>query len=158
MALSTDSELQVVDPLAPTVDPSAAGRLQLSDDRVFAVTFVRRHHGAVFCHTTVFLPPSTGARLEGADELSKPGAVNRVTVIGMLDDALPGRIQEADQSISVAPASSDVAAALGTSPSTALLRIDRTYFDTDALPVELAISHFLPERYSYRVRLRRALS
>lgn len=158
MALSTDSELQVVDPLAPTVDPSAAGRLQLSDDRVFAVTFVRRHHGAVFCHTTVFLPPSAGARLEGADELSKPGAVNRVTVIGMLDDALPGRIQEADQSISVAPASSDVADALGTSPSTALLRIDRTYFDTDALPVELAISHFLPERYSYRVRLRRALS
>jgi GntR family transcriptional regulator len=36
-----------------------------------------------------------------------------------------------------------------------LLRIDRLYFDAEDAPVELAISYFDPEHYSYRVRLRR---
>jgi DNA-binding GntR family transcriptional regulator len=33
-------------------------------------------------------------------------------------------------------------------PETPLLRIDRMYFDTEGEPVELAISHFHPDRYS----------
>jgi GntR family transcriptional regulator len=36
-----------------------------------------------------------------------------------------------------------------------LLRVDRIYLTTDGQPVELAVSHFLPEQYSYRVKLRR---
>ncbi len=34
-------------------------------------------------------------------------------------------------------------------------RIDRLYFDAEDTPVELAVSYFDSERYSYRVKLRR---
>jgi DNA-binding GntR family transcriptional regulator len=36
-----------------------------------------------------------------------------------------------------------------------MLRIDRLYFDDEDDPVELAVSYFDPEHYSYRVKLRR---
>jgi DNA-binding GntR family transcriptional regulator len=36
-----------------------------------------------------------------------------------------------------------------------VLRIDRLYLGAGGDPVELAVSYFHPEHYSYRVRLRR---
>jgi GntR family transcriptional regulator len=36
-----------------------------------------------------------------------------------------------------------------------LLRMDRLYFDQEGRNVELAVSHFNPARYSYRLELRR---
>ena len=44
---------------------------------------------------------------------------------------------------------------LGCETGEPLLRIDRLYFDAEDTPVELAVSYFDPERYSYRVKLRR---
>jgi DNA-binding GntR family transcriptional regulator len=38
------------------------------------------------------------------------------------------------------------------------LHVRRAYFDTDNNPVELAISHYNPRRYSYHLELRRKLS
>lgn len=38
-----------------------------------------------------------------------------------------------------------------------MLRIDRTYLDGRARSLEVAVSWFHPDRYSYRVRLRRHL-
>ena len=52
-----------------------------------------------------------------------------------------------------APASA--AAHLGCDPGQPLLRIDRLYFDAEDAPVELAVSYFDPEHYSYRVKIRR---
>jgi DNA-binding GntR family transcriptional regulator len=37
-----------------------------------------------------------------------------------------------------------------------MLRVDRLYSDTTGTPVELSVSHFLPEQYTYRVTLRRS--
>jgi DNA-binding GntR family transcriptional regulator len=37
-----------------------------------------------------------------------------------------------------------------------MLRVDRLYSDASGTPVELAVSHFLPEQYTYRVTLRRS--
>ena len=155
MALSSDSVMQVVEPLAPAVDPMAAGRLRLPDDRVAATTFLRLHQGEPFSHTAVFLPPDVRRRLGPAPELEASGTVSRVTVIGLLDRALERPIQDAEQSITVAAAPLGVAEALDVADGTPLLRIDRMYFDVEGEPVELAISHFHPDRYSYRVRLRR---
>lgn len=155
MALSADSEMRVVEPLAPAVDPMAAGRLRLPDDRVAAMTFLRVHQGEAFSHTAAYLPPPVRVRLGDAAELATPGTVSWMTVIGMLDRALDRPIQDAEQSITVATAPADVAESLGVPAGTPVLRIDRMYFDTAGDPVELAISHFHPDRYSYRVRLRR---
>jgi DNA-binding GntR family transcriptional regulator len=88
-------------------------------------------------------------------ELASAGTVSPVTLIGLLDRVLASPIQDAEQSITVGTARGEAAEGLGLEPGTPLLRIDRMYFDADGEPVELAISHFHPDRYSYRVRLRR---
>lgn len=155
MALSADSELQVLVPLTSGVDPTAAGRLRLSDDRVTTVTFLRVHHGESFSHTVAYLPPRVASRLGDIAELSASGATSRMTLISVIDRVMDLPIQDAEQSITVAMAPPEVTHALRLPTGTPLLRIDRMYYDTNGDPVELAISHFHPGRYSYRVRLRR---
>jgi GntR family transcriptional regulator len=156
MALSADSQLHVLHPLTAAVDPTAAGRLRLPDDRVAKTTFLRLHHGEPFSHTSGYLPPRVRAQLGEIQELANPGTISRVTLIGLLDRVLEAPIQDCEQSITVATAPTEVAQSLGLPAETPLLRIDRMYFDTAGEPVELAISHFHPDRYSYRVRLRRS--
>ena len=78
-----------------------------------------------------------------------------MTLIGLLDDVLDSPIQDVEQSITVVAAPAEVAQSLDLPTSTSLLRIDRMYFDTNGAPVELAISYYHPDRYSYRIRLRR---
>lgn len=155
MALSVDSEMQVLATLGAAVDPAAASRLRLSDDHVAKTTFLRLHHHEPFSHTSVYLPPMVRAQLGEVKELTTSGTVSQVTVIGLLDQVLDAPILDAEQSITVATAAADVAAGLGLPLDTPLLRADRMYFDTNGNPVELAVSHFHPDRYSYRVRLRR---
>jgi len=60
MALSLDTECEVVSPLQRKVDVEAASRLRLGSDEVFHVTLVRRHAGVPFCYTSVWLPPRVG--------------------------------------------------------------------------------------------------
>ncbi len=155
MGLSADTRLEVLDPLKPAVDQTAAGRLRLADDRVVKTTFLRLHHGDAFSHTVVFLPPRVRAMLGPVHELASPGNVTTVTLIGLLERVLDPPIQEAEQSITVVAAPTGAAHSLGLPRATPVLRIDRMYFDTTGEPVELAVSHFHPDRYSYRVRLRR---
>ncbi|MQA63718.1 MAG: GntR family transcriptional regulator [Actinophytocola sp.] len=157
MALSLDTELDVVRPLRRGVDVAAAGRLRLDSDVVWTVVFRRLYDELPFCLTTVHLPPDVGRLLDGLPQVSEPGMRSRVTVIGLLDTRLDSPIADAEQSITVSPASPLAVEQLGCAPQQPLLRIERTYADTDAKPVELALSEFLPEHYSYRVRLRRSL-
>ena len=156
MGLSLDTRLEVLRPLRRQVDIDAASRLRLDSDVVHTLVFRRTHDGAPFCHTAVYLHPAAGAALDGIPELTKPGATSDTTIIGLLDARLAAPIAEAEQSITAAPADLPLADALGCQPGTPLLRIDRIYLSTDGQPVELAVSHFLPEQYSYRVRLRRS--
>jgi DNA-binding GntR family transcriptional regulator len=155
MGLSLDTRLEVLRPLHRQVSVEAASRLRLDSDAVHSVVFRRTHNGEPFCHTAVYLHPAAGAALAGVPELAQAGATSDVTIIGLLDTRLPAPIAEADQSITAAAAGPAVAGALGCRPGEPLLRVDRIYLTTDGQPVELAISHFLPEQYSYRVKLRR---
>jgi len=155
MGLSADSEMHVLQPLSATVDPAAASRLRLPDDRVATTTFLRTHQGDTFSHTAAHLPPWVRAQLGEAPELTSPDAVSQATVIGLLDRVLEWPIGDAEQSITVATVPAEVARVLGLPAGTPVLRIDRIYYDTRGEPVELAISHFHPDRYSYRVHLRR---
>ncbi|MGW2571021.1 GntR family transcriptional regulator [Streptomyces sp. NPDC001537] len=155
MGLSIDTRMDVVTPLHRRVDVDAAGRLGLNTDRVHKLAFLRLHDDVAFCHTSVWLPPTVGQLLQSVEELTLPGTPSTFTVIGLLDQRLPEPIAEAEQSITVAEASPEIAGHLGCEPGRALLRIDRVYQTAAGQLVELAISHFLPEHYSYRVRLRR---
>lgn len=155
MALSLDTECEVVSPLRRKVDVATASRLRLPSDEISHVTLVRRHAGVPFCYTSVYLPPRIGQLLTGFGELAEPGHRSRVTVIGLIDTRLDGKVATAEQSVSAAGAPAFAATHLGCEPGEPLLRIDRLYFDADDAPVELAISYFDPEHYSYRVKLRR---
>jgi GntR family transcriptional regulator len=157
MGLALDTDLELLGPLTRHVDVSAAGRLRLTSDVVSTVSFRRLHEGQPFCVTDVFLPPLLAARLADVAELTVPGSLSRVTVIGLLDALLEHPITDAEQSITATVADDDVAAALGCAPGSPLLRIDRTYLDGTGAPVELAVSYFLPEHYSYRLNLRRSV-
>ena len=154
MALSLDTECQVVSPLQRKVDVETASRLRLPADEIFAVALVRLHADIPFCYTSVSLPPRIGQLLTDVDELSSPRR-SRVTVIGLIDARMNGSITAAEQSISAAGAPPVAARYLGREPGEPLLRIDRLYFDDSDNPVELAVSYFDPEHYSYRVKLRR---
>lgn len=155
MSLSIDTSMELVTPLHPQVNLDAAGRLHLESDRVHQLGFLRIHEDVPLCLTTVYLPPTVGKLIESVPELTHPGARGTATIIGLLDNRLPEPIAEAEQSITVGMATPDIAKALGCALDRPLLRIDRVYYATSGAPVELAISHFLPEHYSYRVRLRR---
>ncbi|WP_185296160.1 GntR family transcriptional regulator [Mycolicibacterium litorale] len=159
MSLSQDTSMEVLDGLARHVDVAAASRLRLDDDVVHTVVFRRLHgppgRGVPFVSTTVHLPPPIAHHVDGETAL-RTGAVSTHTVIGLLEPHLTEPIAEAAQSITVAPADEAVAAGVGCSPGHAMLRVDRLYSDSTGRPVELAVSHFLPEQYTYRVTLRRS--
>ena len=155
MALSLDTECQVVSPLQRKVDVETASRLRLRSDEIFTVALVRLHADIPFCYTSVYLPPRIGQQLADVGELSSPGRRSRVTVIGLIDARRGGSITAAEQSISAAGAPAIAARHLGREAGEPMLRIDRLYFDEEDDPVELAVSYFDPEHYSYRVKLRR---
>ncbi|MBI3692147.1 MAG: GntR family transcriptional regulator [Mycolicibacterium aromaticivorans] len=167
MSLSEDTSMEVLQGLSRRVDVAAASRLRLEHDVVYTVVFRRLHDrraaaerpgeidGVPFVVTTVHLPESVARLVFDSPELAA-GAVGTNTVIGVLEPHLDHPIAEAAQSITVAPADDLVAAAVGCEPGHPMLRVDRLYSDTTGTPVELSVSHFLPEQYTYRVTLRRS--
>lgn len=155
MSLSDDTTMEVLAGLRRRVDLDAASRLRLDDDIVHTVVFRRLHHGVPFVMTTVHLVPSAAAAVLPSPELAD-GAVGTQTVIGVLEPHLAEPIAEAAQSITVAPADAVVADAVVCEPGHPMLRVDRLYSDVGGRPVELSVSHFLPEQYTYRVTLRRS--
>ena len=155
MSLSDDTTMEVLVGLRRRVDVDAASRLRLEDDVVYTVVFRRLHDGVPFVLTTVHLAPSVVPPLL-ADSALADGAVGIHTVIGLLEPHLADPIAEAAQSITVAPADRLTADAVGCDTGHPMLRVDRLYSDVSGRPVELSVSHFLPEQYTYRVTLRRS--
>ncbi len=155
LSLALDTALDVVRPLRRRVDIEAAGRLHLDTDAVHEITFRRLHGGIPFCLTTVWLPPSIGHPLTSVPALATTGSGSSFTIIGLIEERLRITVAEADQSITAVPATVEVAGHLGCHPGDPLLRVDRLYCTDDSAPVEVSTSHFLPEHYTYRVRLRR---
>ncbi|WP_024793620.1 GntR family transcriptional regulator [Tomitella biformata] len=154
MNLSTDTTMEVVSALRRRVDVEAASRLRLETDLVDSVVFRRLHDGVPFVLTTVWLPEHIARHVRDAPELAD-GAASAHTIIGLLEPHLESPITEAAQSITVAAASAEVAAATGCEPGHPMLRVDRLYSDAQGRAAELAVSYFLPEHYTYRVTLRR---
>jgi DNA-binding GntR family transcriptional regulator len=155
MSLSDDTTMEVTSGLRRQVDVEAASRLRLDDDVVFAVSFRRLNSRVPFGVTRVSLPEAVARPvLDAAETLT--GAVSTTTIIGLIEPHLAEPIAEAAQSITVGAADPEVAEAVGCATGHPMLRVDRLYSDSSGAPVELAVSHFLPEQYTYRVTLRRS--
>lgn len=154
LALSADTLMQIAVPLRRGAHIDAASRLRLDTDLLYSVVLRRVHGSTPFVLTTIYLPDEIAAHVLGAPEL-QASASSGNTVIGLLEPHLDSPITEAAQSITVAPASDQVASELDCAVGHPLLRVDRLYSNAEGLPVELSVSYFLPEHYTYRVTLRR---
>jgi GntR family transcriptional regulator len=157
MALSLDTEMQVVEPLHVLASLEAAEQLGVADDTVMTMSFLRRHDSVPFCYTRVHLPMRLGRRLRELPEmaaLAEPGARARLTVISLVERVSEHPIQGAQQNATAVAATADIARRLGCAAGLPVLRIDRLYRDRDLRPLELAVNHFHPDRYSYRLQLR----
>jgi GntR family transcriptional regulator len=151
----TGSEIEVLHPPEMKTDAEAARRLGLSSDEVSVLVVRRFYEGVPFVVTYVCLSPEVGERLK-AEALYPEGSG---TVLGTLEQSilrLP--VGGASQDITAVFAPPDVAELIDCQPGEPILYVQRTYFDTDNNPVELAISHYNPRRYSYHLELRRKLS
>jgi GntR family transcriptional regulator len=157
MALSVDTDCEILSPLERRVDIEAAGRLRLESDSVMTLTLRRLFGSVPFSVTTVTLPPVVGELVGDVAEFSARGARSRLTVIGSIDARRPRLIVDAEQSVTAIPAPAAAAEHLVCLPGDAVLRVDRLYSDADGRPVELAVSYFDPSYYTYRVKLRRRL-
>lgn len=157
LALSEDTELQTVKPLERRADVQAAGRLRLDRDEVCSATLRRLHEDLPFCITYVHLPVDVGTEIMRSGALTVPGELRRTTVIELIQKTTDEPIASANQSINAAVASDEVAPQIDCAPGQPVLRVDRLYFNATGQPVELAISYFNPDRYSYRLALRRRI-
>ena len=154
LALSQDTELEVVEPLGGTFDARAATELQLTGRLMYGMRFVRRHQGTMFCHTSVYLPPEIGRLIDEDETFGDVGARSTRTVIG----ALAGRgvqISGAEQSMTARAADETDLQRLGCPVGHPLLHIERLYVDASGRPVEWAVSDFVPEHYTHRLHLGR---
>jgi GntR family transcriptional regulator len=157
MALSLDTELQVVEPLHVQASVAIADQVRPGEDMVMTISFLRLHEGVPFCYTRVHLPMEIGHRLRELPEvaaLAEPGTRAPFTIISLMSRVSGRPIHDAAQNVTAVAADADVAHLLGCAPGLPVLRIDRLYRDRELTPLELAINHFNPDRYSYRVQLR----
>jgi DNA-binding GntR family transcriptional regulator len=157
MALSLDTELRVVEPLHVLASLAVAGTLRVAEDSVMALSFLRLHDGVPFCYTRVHVPLEIGRKLRELPELralTEPGDGARFTVISLVDRVSDRQIHNAVQNATAVAADPDTARRLGCPPGVPVLRIERLYCDRDLVPLELAVNHFHPDRYSYRLQMR----
>lgn len=154
IGLADDTELEVVHPLEGGFEPEAAQHLGLTSRLMYAMRFVRRHRGTVFCHTSVYLPPSVGELLEGEPTFSEAGATTTTTVIGALT-ARGVQLNGAEQLMTARAATEVDRERLGCVVGHPLLHVERLYVDASGAAVEWAVSDFLPEHYTHRLHLGR---
>lgn len=75
-------------------------------------------------------------------------------MISLVDRVSDQRIHSAVQNATAVAASADTARRPGCPAAVPVLRIERLYRDRDLVPLELAINHFHPDRYSYQLQMR----
>lgn len=155
LALSIDTELQVIEPLSLVANASVAVSLGLQFDDVLHVGYRRLHQDLPFCYTDVFLPPRLEEYLAGAHFLKQRMARSRTTVLGLLDHGLPHPVAGAKQIVTAVAAPREIAQQIDCREGEPILKITRVHFDADGRPVEQCVNHFNAERYSYTLQLQR---
>lgn len=146
------TEMEVVEPLEVISDAEGASQLDLHTKEVAVLVIRRFYEGLPFVSTRIYLPPEPGREVSA--ELSDKGYG---TVLGTLERILSKPIVGARQSITAAPAPEGPSAMIDLQAGEPALRVERTYFDEDGIPVEYAFSYYNPARYSYNLELRRRM-
>jgi GntR family transcriptional regulator len=150
-----DTNVELVCPISIEENEEAARLLRLSSPDVSVLVMRRHYDGLPFALTRVYLAPKLGTQLAQNNVFAQ--SIPNATVIAAIEPLLDHPIAGASQDVTAEPLSADVASMIECTPGEPGLRVQRLYFDTRETPVELAISHYHPKRYSYRIELRRRL-
>lgn len=149
------TEIEVLRPPETTTNERAAKRLGLPSDEVSVLQVRRFYEGVPFVVTHIYLSPEVGERLRAVYSAMKGSE----TVLGTLERlVLPIPVAGVSQEITAVLGTPDLSTLIDCQPGEPILYVERTYFDANDGPVELAISHYNPRRYSYHVELRRKTS
>ncbi len=149
------TEMELIQRIELVADEESSRRLELGSKVVAKLALRRFYEGKPFSVTYVYLSPVLGQRLAEADALPRKGAG---TVIGVLEGFVPGSIAGANQTITAVAIPADVAALIEYKAGGPGLRAERLYYDSEDKPVELAVSYYNPDRYTYRLQMRRRTS
>jgi GntR family transcriptional regulator len=148
-----NTDVELLRPISVEEDEEAARLLELPTLEVSVLMMRRYHNGLPFALTQVYLAPELGTGLMEKNVFAQ--TIPNATVIATIEPLLPHPIAGVSQELTAVPAPADMAGMIGYSPGEPCLRVQRLYVDTRGTPVELAVSHYHPERYSYRIELRR---
>jgi len=157
LAQSRDTELELVSPLQLVGEGHAGAAERLRARPLMELRARRLHAGLPYSFLVVSLPEPVGRQLARVRMLRTVGARRKTTVLELLDTVLQPPIVAARMDVTVDTAPPDVAGLLDMQAGRPVLRIDRLYLDADDRPVELAVNYLNPERYSYRLELKRTL-
>jgi GntR family transcriptional regulator len=145
-----DSEVKVDQEISLRHDADIASRLGLDSPVVAVLSYRRMFEGAVFGMTQVAVGPEVGRRLI-EEKAFHPGLQ---TVIRAVDRCLDGAVAGVQQTLTAIAAPEHVAEVLGIAEGSPVLYAERLFFDNDEQPVELSMTHYHPDRYSYRLEIR----
>lgn len=155
LAQSEDTEMEVLKPLRRAARPQDGARVAFGPGPISEMTIRRSHHGLPFVVTVVSVPAAVGRLLNQVRFLKQAGAHRSTTILETLDGVLDRRIVLARQTITIARVPEDLAVLIDCRAKQPVLRIERLFLDSDVAPVELAVNYMNPERYQYRLELKR---
>src|SRR5919199_2276577 len=145
------TRMEVLEPVSIVTEAEASTRLEAPAEEVATLLVRRLYREAPFVVTQVYLHPEVGKQMHD----QKRPTEHDSTVLNVVEDLIPLPITWVSQSItakSLPPESADYIDYEAGKPA---LYVERLYFDTEGRPVELATSFYNPNRYSYRLELRR---
>jgi DNA-binding GntR family transcriptional regulator len=149
-----DSDMEVLQSFSLESRPEVARRLELRSNVVAVLLLRRTFNGRPFGVTRVHVSPDIGTRLV-EDAVLEAGPR---TIIGAVQRYLPDPVARVQQVINAVAADARLAQLLELQVGSPALEVERTYFDAQDRPVELAMTHYNPDRYAYRLELRGRMS
>lgn len=153
---SAEDETEVLEPLFDAQpDDHVAEVLGLAGSIPGGLTIRRVQRSKILYYAQLRFPPEVTKLLAAEPVLTEDGLRGRFTIIGLIDREWGERIINLSEAIRPAAASKEISSHLGIAPRSAILAVERVYYDRIGRPVELAMTYYHPENFLLRSRLRR---
>lgn len=146
MGLETDVDVVEFEYIDAPLEVLQKLRLD-ANEKVQHSVRVRSYHGQAFSYLTTYIPERIGRSFNRSDLSSMP--------LLLILEQKGWEITEADQAITAVEASPIAAQYLRVPEGKSLLKIERTAFDKNKLPVQHITSLYNPEMYHYQMKLSR---
>jgi DNA-binding GntR family transcriptional regulator len=147
------TEMELLWNFEAVADAKVEACLEVSEGGTGLLVVRRKYNGVPFVVTHVYLPRWLGELLQESLPPETPG-----TIIGAVAELATYPVSGATQDITSVAAPQELASLVDCEPGEPILHVERVYYDAKDTPLEYAISHYNPRRYSYHLKLRSSLS